>query len=164
MRAYANHFGEDAETWGITGLLHDFDYEKHPSENEHPWVGVKVLEELGMPEPIRTAILGHAEYTNTPRETLLARALYAVDELSGFVTAVALVRPSRSIHDVKPKSVKKKMKDKAFARGVHREAITVGAEELGVDLTEHIQFVIDAMAAVADDLGLQGVSPEFSDE
>ena len=154
MRAYARKFGEDEEKWAIAGLLHDFDYEKYPSPEQHPWVGSKILEERGYPEDIRKAILGHADYTGVPRDTLMAKALYACDELCGFITAVALVRPNKKLEEVTVKSVKKKLKDKAFARGVNREDIYKGAEELGVPLDEHIQFVIDAMKSIADKLGL----------
>jgi putative nucleotidyltransferase with HDIG domain len=142
MRAYARKFGEDEEKWAIVGLLHDFDYEKFPTPDQHPWVGSKILEERGYPEDIRKAILGHADYTGVPRDTLMAKVLYACDELCGFITAVALVRPN------------KKLKDKAFARSVNREDIYKGDEELGIPLDEHIQFVIDAMKSIADKLGL----------
>ena len=140
----------------MAALLHDFDYEKHPSLDEHVWVGIKVLEEQGWPEPIRHAILAHAEYTRTPRESHLDRALFACDELSGFLTACALVKPSRSIHDVEIAGVRKKMKDKAFARGVLREDITSGAELLGLSVEEHIGNCLRAMQANAVALGLNG--------
>lgn len=161
MRAYAARYGEDAERWGLAGLLHDFDYERWPNDShspteEHPSEGVRVLRGRGYPEDVLQAILGHASYTNTPRETLMARALFAVDELTGLVTATALVKPTRSVHDVDAKSVRKKMKDKAFARGVNRDDVVNGAADLGVDLDWHIQFVIDAMRARADSLGLAG--------
>ena len=163
MRAYARKFGEDEERWGITGLLHDFDYERFPNEArsataEHPSEGVRILREKGYPEDILQAILGHAHYTHTPRETQLAKTLFAVDELTGLITATALVRPSKSVHEVEAKSVRKKMKDKAFARGVSREDVVNGAQELGVDLDEHIAFVIEAMQARSADLGLSGVA------
>lgn len=163
MRAYARKFGEDEERWGVTGLLHDFDYERFPNEArsataEHPSEGVRILREKGYPEDILKAILGHAHYTNTPRETQLAKTLFAVDELTGLITATALVRPSKSVHEVEAKSVRKKMKDKAFARGVSREDVVNGAQELGVDLDEHIAFVIEAMQARSADLGLSGVA------
>lgn len=153
MRAYARRFGEDEETWGIVGLLHDFDYEMHPTAPDHPVKGSEILKEKGYSEEIRRAILGHATYTGVPRDTQMAKALYACDELCGFITACALVRPNR-IADLEVSSVKKKMKDKAFARNVNRDDITKGAEELGVSLDEHIQFVIDAMRSAAKDLGL----------
>lgn len=160
MRAYARKFGEDEEQWGITGLLHDFDYEKYPTPEEHPFVGSKILREKGYPEEVVRAILGHANYSGVPRDTLMARALYACDELTGFITAVALVRPSKSIFDVDVRSVKKKLKDKAFARGVNRDDVRRGAEELGMDWEEHVQFVIDAMKEAADVLGLRGQAGE----
>jgi len=154
MRAYARHFGEDEEKWAVTGLLHDMDYEKHPTPDEHPTVGVGELERRGYPEDVREAILGHADYLDVPRETLMAKTLYAVDELSGFVTACALVRPER-LEGLKPKSVRKKMKQKSFAASVNREDIVRGAEELGVDLDEHIAFVVAALNEKADELGLE---------
>jgi putative nucleotidyltransferase with HDIG domain len=164
MRAYAARFGEDVEEWGLAGLLHDFDYERWPNEahapdREHPAEGVRILRELGVPEPVLRAILGHANYSGVPRDTLLAKALFAVDELTGLITATALVRPSRSLNEVDVRSVQKKMKDKAFARGCNREDILDGAAALGIDLPEHIQFVLDAMRARADLLGLGGVAP-----
>ena len=146
------------ETYSATALLHDFDYEKHPSLEEHPFVGNRILEEQGWPEEIRTAILGHAEYSGVPRETHLAKALFACDELAGFLTACSLVKPTKSIHDVDVAGVKKKMKDKAFARGVNREDIVKGSAELGVPLEEHIGFCIEAMRRNADALGLQGTA------
>src|ERR1700761_1465769 len=147
------------ETYRITGLLHDFDYEKYPSAEEHPFVGNRILSELGWPEEIREAIMGHAQYSGVPRITHLAKALFACDELAGFLTAVALVKPTRSIFDVDVQSVRKKMKDKAFARGVHREDILQGAEELGLDVDAHIGFCIAAMRSHAEALGLSGVTP-----
>ena len=135
-------------------MLHDFDYERHPTPEEHPFVGVRELERLGWPEVMRTAILGHALYSGVPRETHLAKVLFACDELAGFLTACALVKPTKSIADVEVASVKKKMKDKAFARGVHREDIVQGAAELGVDLDAHIAFCIEAMKKRAGELGL----------
>ncbi len=153
MRAYARKFGEDEERWGITGLLHDMDYEKHPTPAEHPTVGVAELERRGYPEDIRRAILSHADYLDVPRETPMEKTLYAVDELSGFVVACALVRPER-LEGLKAKSVRKKMKQKSFAASVNREDITSGAEELGVDLNEHINFVVAALQERADALGL----------
>ena len=162
MRAYAEKFGEDPERWGTTGLVHDFDYERFPNDahsptEEHPAGGVKILRERGYPEDILEAILGHATYCNTPRVSKMAKTLFAVDELTGLITATALVRPSKSVHEVEAKSVRKKMKDKAFARGVSREDVLLGAEELGVDLDEHIAFVISAMQKSAKALGLDGV-------
>ncbi|HEY0795667.1 MAG TPA: HD domain-containing protein [Acidisarcina sp.] len=148
---------EMVEIYSVTALLHDFDYERFPSLRDHPFVGVKILEEQGWPEEVRTAILGHAEYSGVPRMTHLAKALFACDELSGFLTACALVKPTRSIGDVEVAGVRKKMKDKAFAKGVHREDISKGAAELGVELDAHIQFCIDAMRRSAVDLGLAGV-------
>jgi putative nucleotidyltransferase with HDIG domain len=161
MRAYAARFGEDVERWGLAGLLHDFDYERYPNAahsptDEHPAWGVRLLRERGYPEDVLTAILGHATYSGVARETRMAKALFAVDELTGLITATALVRPSRSIHEVDARSVRKKMKDKAFARGVSREDVTTGAAELGVELDEHIQVVIEAMQREADALGLAG--------
>ncbi len=162
MRAYAQQFGEDVERWGITGLIHDFDYERFPNSEHsptagHPAEGVRILRERGYPEDILEAILGHATYSGTPRETLMAKTLFAVDELTGLITATALVRPSRSVSEVEGKSVRKKMKDKAFARGVSREDVITGAEELGVPLDDHIAFVIRAMQSVAAEIGLAGV-------
>lgn len=161
MQAYARHFGEDEARWGLAGLLHDFDYERFPNEAqaadaEHPSEGVRHLRRLGYPEDILQAILGHAQFTGVARETRMARALFAVDELCGLVTAAALVRPSRSVLDLEAKSVRKKLKDKAFARGVSRDDVINGAAELGVELDSHIAFVIDAMRARASLLGLAG--------
>ncbi len=156
MRAYARRFGADEEVWGIVGLLHDFDYEKWPDPKDHPTRGAEILRARGVPEEVVTAILSHAEYLGIPRTTPLMKTLFAVDELCGFITAAALIRPSRSVLDLEASSVKKRMKDKAFARNVKREDIVKGAEELGVPLDEHIQFVIDAVRTVADDLGLRG--------
>lgn len=161
MRAYAEKFGEDADRWGITGLIHDFDYERYPNEahsptDEHPAEGVRILRARGFPEDILEAILGHANYSGVPRESKMAKTLFAVDELTGLITATALVRPSRSVMEVEARSVRKKMKDKAFARGVNRDDVINGAADLGVDLDEHIDFVIRAMQAVAPSLGLAG--------
>jgi predicted hydrolase (HD superfamily) len=142
------------ELYAATALLHDFDYERHPTAEEHPFVGVRELERLGWPEELRTAILGHAQYSGVPRASHLAKALFACDELAGFLTACALVKPTKSIADVETAGVKKKMKDKAFARGVHREDIVQGAAELGVDLDAHIGFCIEAMKKRAGELGL----------
>jgi predicted hydrolase (HD superfamily) len=146
------------ETYRITGLLHDFDYEKYPSAEEHPYVGNKILAEQGWPEEIREAIMGHAQYSGVARKTHLAKALFACDELAGFLTAVSLVKPTRSIFDVDVASVRKKMKDKAFARGVHREDIIQGAQELGLELDAHIAFCIAAMRSSAGVLGLDGAA------
>jgi putative nucleotidyltransferase with HDIG domain len=162
MRAYAEARGEDVERWGLTGLIHDFDYERWPNDahsptEEHPSEGVRILRARGWPEDILEAILGHALYCNVPRTTSMAKTLFAVDELTGLITATALVKPTRSVHDVEAKSVRKKMKDKAFARGVSREDVVNGAAELGVDLDEHIAFVIRAMQRSADAIGLAGV-------
>ena len=154
MRYYARLWSEDEELWGLTGLLHDFDYERWPEPADHPYRGIEILTAQGYPEVMRTAILGHAPYTNTPRETRLAKALYACDELAGFVTAVALIKPSKSVKDVDAASVKKRFKEKSFARGVHREDIFQGAEELGVPLDEHIENVIQALREASDRLGL----------
>ena len=156
MRAYARKFGEDEERWGVTGLIHDFDYEQHPTAEEHPAWGAKHLEELGWPEDIVYAVRSHGDRLGLPRTSLMDKALYAVDELTGLIVAVALVRPSKSIMDVKIKSIKKKWKDKAFARGVHREAIAAGAADLGVELNEHIAIVLSAMQGIAEELGLVG--------
>jgi putative nucleotidyltransferase with HDIG domain len=162
MRAYAEKFGEDKDRWGITGLVHDFDYEKYPNEahsatEEHPAEGVRILRSHGFPEDILEAILGHATYSGVPRESKLAKTLFAVDELTGLITATALVKPTKSVMEVEAKSVRKKMKDKAFARGVNRDDVINGAADLGVDLDEHIAFVIQAMQGVAPSLGLAGV-------
>ena len=159
MRAYARKFGEDEEEWDLVGLLHDFDYERYPNDahsptEEHPSFGVNLLRERGLPEPLCQAILGHASYTGVPRESLLAKTLFAVDELCGFLVACALVRPSKSLNDLGVKSVKKKLKDKAFARGVNRDEVRQGVEELGVPLDDHLQFVIEALRPVEDGLGL----------
>jgi predicted hydrolase (HD superfamily) len=142
------------ELYTTTALLHDFDYERHPTAEEHPYVGVRELERLGWPEEMRTAILGHAQYTRTPRVTHLAKSLFACDELAGFLTACALVKPTKAIAEVEVPSVRKKMKDKAFARGVNREDILQGAAELGVELDAHIEFCLEAMKKRASELGL----------
>ena len=159
MRAYARRYNEDEEAWGLVGLLHDFDYERYPNDahsptEEHPSAGVRVLRERGFPEASCTAILGHASYTGVPRESQMAKTLFAVDELCGFLVACALVRPSKSLGDLEVKSVKKKLKDKAFARGVNRDEVQQGAAELGVPLDEHVQFVIEALRPVERSLGL----------
>ena len=156
MRKMAQKYGEDEELWAMTGLLHDFDYEKYPTMEEHPYVGNKILKEKGYPEELTTAIMGHANYTGVLRESLMAKALYAADEISGFMFAVTYVRPSKSIHDVKVKSVKKKLKQKSFAASVNREEVYEGPEELDVTLDDHIQFIIDALKEKAEDLGLSG--------
>ncbi len=153
MRAYARKFGEDEEKWGVTGLLHDMDYEKHPTPDEHPMVGVRELERRGYPEEVLHAIKGHADYLDVPRDTLMSKTLYAVDELSGFIVACALVRPE-GLEGLKAKSVRKKMKQRSFAAAVNREDIVRGAEELGVDLGEHIEFVAGALKERSDVLGL----------
>lgn len=164
MRAYARRFSEDEDQWGIAGLLHDFDYEQHPNPNaeadpdEHPLFGSRILEEQGYPGDVVYAIKTHADYLGLPRRTLMDKALFAVDELTGLITAAALVRPDKSLAGLEAKSVRKKMKDKAFARGVNRDDVIHGAEELGVDLDEHIQFVIDAMRGIAAQLGLAGTA------
>ena len=161
MRAYARKFSEDEESWGTAGLIHDFDYERFPNNahsatEEHPAEGVRILRSKGYPEDILVAILGHAQYCNTPRESRMAKTLFAVDELTGLITATALVRPTKSVHEVDARSVRKKMKDKAFARGVNRDDVINGAQELGVELDDHISFVIASMQARAADLGLAG--------
>ena len=158
VRAYARKFGEDEEKWGVVGLIHDFDYEMYPDAPDHPLKGSEILKQRGYPEELRRAILGHADYTGVPRDTILAKALFACDELAGFITACSLVRPEK-IASLEAKSVRKRMKDKAFARSVSREDITRGAEELGVTLDEHIAFCIDAMRAIADSLGLAPAQP-----
>jgi len=158
MRAYARKFGEDENKWGITGLLHDFDYEKYPTPQEHPFVGNRVLGERGYPEEVRRAILSHADYSGVKRETPMEKALFACDELAGFITANALVKPGKSLAEVDAKSVRKKMKDKAFARSVSRDDIVNGAAELGVDLDQHITFCIEAMRGIAGTLGLAGTA------
>lgn len=156
MRAYARKFGEDQERWGIAGLLHDFDYEKYPSAEEHPFVGSRILEERGWPEDVRRAILSHADYSGVKRESRMEHALFACDELAGFITATALVKPGKSLAEVDARSIRKKMKDKAFARSVSRDDIVNGAAELGVELDEHIAFCIEAMKQIAPELGLAG--------
>jgi putative nucleotidyltransferase with HDIG domain len=167
LRAYAQQSGADENLWGITALLHDFDYERwpndahHPSE-EHPFEGSKILREQGYPEEMIHAILGHADYCQVPRTSALDKTLFACDELAGFLTACALIKPSKSIHDVEAASVKKKLKDKAFARGVNREDVYKGAEELGVPLDEHIAFCITALRGIAPQLGLNGVGAASS--
>lgn len=164
MRAYARKFGEDEERWGATALLHDFDYERWPTEQEHPFVGNKILAERGWPDDIRRAIMSHAQYSGVPRETPMEKALFACDELAGFITASALVKPNKSLAEVEAKSVRKKMKDKAFARSVSRDDIIQGAQELGVDLEEHIAFCIEAMKTKAAELGLAGTGQVTSSQ
>jgi putative nucleotidyltransferase with HDIG domain len=156
MRFYADKFGEDVETWGLTGLLHDFDWEIHPTLEEHPQAGAPILRERHVPEVIVRAILSHADHTGVPRHTRMEKALYACDEITGLVTAVALVRPSRSLYDLKVSSVKKKWKDRAFAAGANREEIAQAAEEFEIELWEHVNNVILAMRQVAPELGLDG--------
>jgi len=165
MKAYARKLGQDEELWGMAGLLHDFDYEQHPNPqakadpNEHPLFGSAILEQQGYPEEVIYAIKTHADYLGLPRLSLMDKTLYAVDELTGLITAAALVRPDKSIASLEARSVRKKMKDKAFARGVNREDVIAGAKDLGVELDEHIDFVIGAMRGIAPELGLQGSSP-----
>ena len=161
MRSYAGKFGEDPEPWGLVGLLHDFDYEKFPNPEHsptdgHPAWGVNLLRSKGVAEPVLRAVLGHATYSGVPRDTQMAKALFAVDELCGFLVACALVRPSKSFADLEVPSVKKKLKDKAFARGVNRDEVRRGADELGVPLDEHIAFCIQALRLVEPSLGLGG--------
>jgi putative nucleotidyltransferase with HDIG domain len=156
MRAYACKAGADEELWGMVGLLHDFDYEKYPSTEDHPYKGSEILKDRGYSEAVRRAIMSHAEYTGIARLSPLEKTLYACDELTGFITACALVKPGKSLAEVEAKSVRKKMKDKAFARNVHREDIIAGAADLGIDLEEHIAFCIEAMKAIAKELGLEG--------
>jgi len=156
MRSYARRFEEDEELWAVTGLVHDLDYEKHPTAEEHPRVGARILEENDYPQEVIDAVLGHAPYTGVPRETLMAKALFAVDELTGFIVAVALVRPSRSIHDVKVKSVTKKFKDRSFAALVSRDDIAEGAADLGLEVSEHVGVVLEAMQGIAAEIGLEG--------
>lgn len=156
MRFYARKFGEDEEKWAVAGLLHDFDWEIHPTMEEHPLAGEPILREHGVPEDIIHAVLSHADHTGIPRETLMEKALFACDEVTGLITAVALVRPSRALYDLKVKSVKKKWKDKSFAAGANRKEIEQGAEELGIDLWEHVANVIKAMDSIAEELDLAG--------
>ena len=158
MRFYAEKFGEDTEKWEVVGLLHDFDWEIHPTLDEHPSAGAPILREHGVSEEIIRSILSHAEETGIPRESLMEKALFACDEITGLVTAVALVRPSRSLMDLEAKSVKKKWKDRAFAAGANREEIEQGAQEFGVELWEHVGNVIIAMRRIAHQLGLDGIA------
>ena len=159
MRFYARKFNQDEEKWAITGLLHDFDWEIHPTMADHPTKGEPLLRERGVPEEIIRAVLSHANHTGIPRETLMEKALFACDEITGLITAVALVRPSRALYDLKPKSVKKKWKDRSFAAGADRAEMEQGAAELGIELWEHVGNVIKAMDAIAEDLDLSG-SPQ----
>ena len=154
MRAYARRFGEDEEKWGVVGLLHDFDYERYPDAENHPWRGSEYLRTRGLPEEMIRAILSHASFTGVPRETRMAQILFAVDELVGLITAAALVQPDKKLASVSARSVMKKMKDKAFARAVNRDEIRQGAAELGLELEAHIEFVIKAMQGISDQLGL----------
>jgi putative nucleotidyltransferase with HDIG domain len=156
MRAYARKHGADEELWGLVGLLHDFDYEKYPSAEDHPFRGSEILKERGYSEEIRRAILSHAQYSGVPRLTSMEKTLFACDEVAGFITACALVKPGKSLAEVEAKSVRKKMKDKAFARSVSRDDIVSGAADLGVDLEDHIAFCIEAMKTIAKELGLDG--------
>jgi putative nucleotidyltransferase with HDIG domain len=158
MRAYARKYGEDEEKWACVGLLHDFDFELHPNPEEHPTKGAEILRQRGVPEDIVYAVLCHADYLGLDRKSPMDRAIYAVDELTGFITAVALVRPNKSIDEVDVRAVRKKMKDKSFARNVNRDDIVKGAEVLGVDLNEHIAFVIEALKPVAEELGIAGTN------
>ena len=159
MRAYARKLGGDEEQWAIVGLLHDFDYEAHPNPDEHPLKGAEIMRQLGWPDEIIYAVMCHADYLGLERKTPMDRAIYAVDELTGLIIAVALVRPNKSIQEVDVKAVRKKMKDKGFARAVNRDDIVKGAGQLGVDLDEHIAFVIEALRPVATELGIAGAAP-----
>ena len=160
MRFYARKFGEDEEKWAITALLHDFDWEIHPTMEEHPLAGEPILREHNVPEEIIRAVLSHAAHTGIPRKTLMEKALFACDEITGLITAVALVRPSRALYDLKPKSVKNKWKDKSFAAGANRDEIEQGAAELGVELWQHVANVIEAMNNIAEELDLAGLPQE----
>lgn len=163
MRAYARKHGEPEEAWGFVGLIHDFDFERHPTLEEHPFVGAEVLQQAGYPEWVVEAVLSHSDDPAYPRRTPLEKTLFAVDELTGFISAVALVRPSKAVADVKASSVKKKMKDRRFAEAVRRQDLLAGAEELGIPFEEHVEFVVDAMAANANALGLAGIPPSTAD-
>src|SRR3954468_22545295 len=158
MRAYARKFGEDEEKWGLTGLIHDFDYERWPSPEDHPYRGNEILTQLGYAEDVKRAIMSHADYSGVTRETKMEKSLYACDELAGLITAATLVKPSKSLAEVDAPSIRRKMKDKAFARSVNRQDIINGAADLGVDLDEHITFCIEAMRGIAAELGLAGVN------
>jgi putative nucleotidyltransferase with HDIG domain len=158
MRAYARKAGADQELWGMVGLIHDFDYEKYPSAEDHPYRGNEILKERGYSEEVRRAIMSHAEYSGVARITPMEKTLFACDELAGFITACALVKPGKSLVEVEARSVRKKMKDKAFARSVNRDDITKGAADLGLELEEHIAFCIEAMKGIARELGLEGTA------
>jgi putative nucleotidyltransferase with HDIG domain len=160
MRAYARKLGADEELWGMVGLIHDFDYEKYPSAEDHPFRGNEILQERGYSEEVRRAIMSHAEYSGVARITPMEKTLFACDELAGFITACALVKPGKSLAEVEAKSVRRKMKDKAFARSVNRDDITTGAADLGLELEEHIAFCIEAMKAIARELGLEGTAAQ----
>src|SRR5437879_3432138 len=162
MRAYAKKFGENQDLWGIVGLIHDFDYEKYPTPEEHPYKGNEILKERGYSDEIRRAIMSHAEYSGVSRDTPMEKALFACDELAGFITAVALIKPGKSLAEGHAKSVRNRMKDKAFARNVNRDDIVNGAADLGVDLDEHIAFCILALQGIADKLGLDGSAAKTS--
>jgi putative nucleotidyltransferase with HDIG domain len=162
MRAYARKFSSDEELWGVVGLLHDFDYDRYPSLEDHPYKGNEILQDRGYPEEIRRAIMSHAEYTGVTRDTPMEKALFACDELAGFITAVALIKPGKSLAEVDVKSVRKRMKDKAFARKVNRDDIVNGAADLGVDLDEHIGLCIEALKGIAKELGLDGSAASVS--
>jgi putative nucleotidyltransferase with HDIG domain len=162
MRFYARKLGEDEETWGLAGLLHDFDWEIHPTLEQHPQDGAPILRERGVPDLVIDAVLSHANHTGIPRETSMQKALFACDEITGLITAAALVRPSKSIHDVKVKSIKNKWKDRSFAAGANRQEMEEGAQEFGVELWEHAGNVLEAMQGIAVDLGLEGVPQENS--
>jgi putative nucleotidyltransferase with HDIG domain len=163
MRAYARKLGGDENKWALVGLIHDFDYEKYPSAEEHPFKGSEILKERGYPEDVRRAILSHADYTGVTRDSQMEKALFACDELAGFITATALVKPNKSLAEVDARSVRKRMKDKAFARSVSRDDIVNGTAGLGVDLDEHITFCIEAMKGIAAELGLVGVETRSSE-
>ena len=164
MRAYARKFRADEDLWGMVGLIHDFDYEKYPTPEEHPYKGNEILKERGYSDEVRRAIMSHAEYSGVSRDTTMEKALFACDELAGFITACTLVKPSKSLAEVEAKSVRRKMKDKAFARSVNRDDISNGAADLGVDLEEHIAFCIEAMKDIAGDLGLDGSAARPADD
>jgi putative nucleotidyltransferase with HDIG domain len=163
MRAYAVKYGEPEEAWGLVGLIHDFDFERHPNLEEHPFVGARVLDELGYPQWVVDAVLSHADDPAYPRNSDLEKTLFAVDELTGFISAVALVRPSKAVADVRASSVKKKMKDRRFAEAVRRDDLTSGAEELGIPFEDHIEFVVQAMASNAAALDLAGIASSTVD-
>jgi predicted hydrolase (HD superfamily) len=154
MRAYARYFGEDEERWAVLGLIHDWDYESGPTREQHPMRGIEMLREKGWPEGILDDIASHADYLEVPRDTLARKTLYAVDEMCGFIIACALVKPDKSLGSVEPSGVRKKLKDKAFARGVHREELVAGAEELGIPFDQHVEIVRDALKPIAEELGL----------